>query len=1372
MNDPEGDQRIKVAVRVRPKVMALRHERYAQICTKKMDSSTLKLFHPTDQSYLSRKHEFTFNFVFDETDSQVDVFNEAVAEYIDYILDGSDVTIFAYGQTGSGKTFTVLGDVAVRETLGICVGSGIFLRLLTDLFRFRDQMAGKMEFALSIAIVEVYNEVIFDLLSSRRKVELREMGGHDDIPDLRWCRVDSLADAHQYYVLATRERSTTATASNPMSSRSHCLFIFEVTQTFRNPLPGQAASRSSRVYLVDLAGCERVSKSNVEGDALKEATFINKSLTTLGTVVNGLYEGAAHIPYRDSKLTRLLKSSFSSPRCRILVITNLSPTAASFNESVSSLRFADRVKALKTSAPSTGSDESAQEEAAYLVALERLDHAAAQWRCAAASFRLVPSRFLVGIDASQAARQTALRSWAAAVVDAERRAVDAERQRKLRHLLDAMEMTPEARRIALRVDELTGDLQRVTERMEVLEHAENTRSTERRKAAADFRTWKKDSREEQKVLMRDLKAERCRLREREAEVESELREALQIHGVTDLADSPEDFDAAWTTAQLPISNPLDDPIAFLHLGGDTTRPLEPAERAPPEIASPVSPTTELRARRRAARRDQAARASAAPPPSEVAAFDEAPAEPCSGERKRKHRDKSPHVADEPLAFATSPPSSPPPAPGICGAATMLQRQLAADLAELDEICLICEEDARQQLLTMEKQELLDAVDKVKSVPTNRVLTAQQAEALVSTMRLFDKMVTVQTSALGILAQVLEVAPANRELMTHMNVSLLILAAMKRFAWKPLLMTRAISAILHLSRHEGANAELSRLGAIPMIVFAMRSHPDDVPMLAAAASALWSMATRKENKVAIAVYLGVRQIVEMMDRFPGEVDLLTPACAALSSVAANPANLVLIAQLGGIKTLIETMRRYLHRDQLRLLSRAVTAICSLALGEQNKVIIAQAGGINYVLRCMDMFPHVPEILARGSSALCNLSAHVDNTRIIADLGGIDVILDGMRRFPGNPDVLGAGAIALSNLAIHPSNNQRIVALGGIQVVLRMLQEFPCLEELVTKALCALCAFALLDAHKQMLLRDGVVAHVVHAMNEFPASPQLLTKACAVVWNLSEDPQCRAEFQRVGAFALVQRALAQHGSSCSELRAEATGALTGERFATTHVPAQLEAAMMSITLSQQRVARDQAAAAAAHNLHPQLQALHGRPAPSHLSPGRSAAASMAGSVTAASVSGGFVARGNVSVTPPGIPAPSAQTASQPTSGSRFGSSVLGQLASTLRGGKKKDKDKASKSHAASQVAASQVMDTSSTRTRAPAGADQTVREMYAATMARLEPSNRNAQRSPGGGHAFSRISPATPASGTPGVPTAGATAPPSTQAPLPPPPPPEL
>eukprot|EP00667_Euglena_gracilis_P004824 EG_transcript_4853 len=361
--------KVGVAVRIRP-LLEKFGEAFQVKCAKKATEDTICMTHPTDDSPNSGKsYNFTYNYVFDDEDSQADIY-ESMKGLVDSSLDGHNATIFTYGQTGSGKTHTVLGQVDhAAGQVRIGSNTGLFMRVLDDLMRYRAANASRTHVVITIAILEIHREVLKDLLAKSKVLDLqRNRFGDDAAPGLKLMEVKDLTDCFNVFQIGQANRSVAATKMNDVSSRSHAVFMIDILQqekTAANPDPpnpldiynSQFGSgptkaedipiRKSRLCLVDLAGSERLKRSEAEGETLKETQAINTSLSCLGNVVNALYEGKSFVGYRDSKLTMLLKSSFERANSKVLLITNISPIASSFSESMGSLRFADRVMGLK-----------------------------------------------------------------------------------------------------------------------------------------------------------------------------------------------------------------------------------------------------------------------------------------------------------------------------------------------------------------------------------------------------------------------------------------------------------------------------------------------------------------------------------------------------------------------------------------------------------------------------------------------------------------------------------------------------------------------------------------------------------------------------------------------------------------------------------------------------------------------------------------------------------------------------------------------------------------------------------------------------------------------------------------------------------------
>jgi kinesin family protein C1 len=296
----------------------------------------------------SNSHSFKFDRVFPPSAGQDIVFQE-VADFVQSALDGYNVCLFSYGQTGSGKTHTMqgCGESAMR---------GIIPRSVEQILsQSKLLQSQKWTFKLSASFLEIYNEELKDLLVSYNKSETKKpkklaikrsregksfVDGLTAIPINTQDEAEGMNQLNALMSMAARSRSVASTKMNAQSSRSHSVFMLHLNGYNED----SGAHVSGAMNLCDLAGSERLDRSGAGNDAkrLRETQAINKSLSCLGDVFTSLAQGASHVPYRNSKLTYLLQDCLSGDG-KALMFVNLSPTTASSNESLCSLRFAQRV---------------------------------------------------------------------------------------------------------------------------------------------------------------------------------------------------------------------------------------------------------------------------------------------------------------------------------------------------------------------------------------------------------------------------------------------------------------------------------------------------------------------------------------------------------------------------------------------------------------------------------------------------------------------------------------------------------------------------------------------------------------------------------------------------------------------------------------------------------------------------------------------------------------------------------------------------------------------------------------------------------------------------------------------------------------------
>uniref|UniRef100_A0A8C9AXZ1 Kinesin-like protein n=1 Tax=Prolemur simus TaxID=1328070 RepID=A0A8C9AXZ1_PROSS len=341
---PESCDNVKVVVRCRPL-----NEREKSMCYRQAVSvdemrGTITV-HKIDSSNEPPK-TFTFDTVFGPESKQLDVYNLTARPIIDSVLEGYNGTIFAYGQTGTGKTFTMEGVRAVPELRGIIPNS------FAHIFGHIAKAEGDTRFLVRVSYLEIYNEEVRDLLGKdqTQRLEVKErpdVGVY--IKDLSAYVVNNADDMDRIMTLGHKNRSVGATNMNEHSSRSHAIFTITI-ECSEKGVDGNMHVRMGKLHLVDLAGSERQAKTGATGQRLKEATKINLSLSTLGNVISALVDGkSTHVPYRNSKLTRLLQDSLGG-NSKTMMCANIGPADYNYDETISTLRYANRAKNIKNKA--------------------------------------------------------------------------------------------------------------------------------------------------------------------------------------------------------------------------------------------------------------------------------------------------------------------------------------------------------------------------------------------------------------------------------------------------------------------------------------------------------------------------------------------------------------------------------------------------------------------------------------------------------------------------------------------------------------------------------------------------------------------------------------------------------------------------------------------------------------------------------------------------------------------------------------------------------------------------------------------------------------------------------------------------------------
>nr|XP_020498967.1 chromosome-associated kinesin KIF4-like [Labrus bergylta]XP_020498968.1 chromosome-associated kinesin KIF4-like [Labrus bergylta] len=305
-------------------------------------------FVPGEQQVIvGTEKAFTYDYVFDPTVEQEEVFTAAVASLLNGLFKGYHATVFAYGQTGSGKTFSMGGTYTSAQENDPSVG--VIPRVIKRIFEEKDKRSN-CEFHLAVSYLEIYNEDILDLLcvsKDKPSISIREDPKEGiKIVGLTERQVFSAEEMVRCLELGNSARTVGSTAMNAASSRSHAIFTITLEQRRGTD---KADSIVSKLHLVDLAGSERQKKTKAEGDRLKEGISINRGLLCLGNVISALGDESkknTFVPYRDSKLTRLLQDSLGG-NSHTLMIACVSPADSNMEETINTLRYADRARKIK-----------------------------------------------------------------------------------------------------------------------------------------------------------------------------------------------------------------------------------------------------------------------------------------------------------------------------------------------------------------------------------------------------------------------------------------------------------------------------------------------------------------------------------------------------------------------------------------------------------------------------------------------------------------------------------------------------------------------------------------------------------------------------------------------------------------------------------------------------------------------------------------------------------------------------------------------------------------------------------------------------------------------------------------------------------------
>ncbi|XP_078423865.1 kinesin-like protein KIF27 [Cetorhinus maximus] len=345
---------VKVAVRIRPLLpKEILHNN--QVCVRVVPN--------TQQVVIGKDRAFTFDFVFGQKSSQEDVYSACIKPLVISAIEGYNATVFAYGQTGSGKTYTIGGGHIASFSDEL---KGIIPRAIHEIFQNITENHN-IDFHVKVSYIEVYKEELRDLLelqSTSKDIHIREdEKGNTVITGAKECEIETPDEMLSLLEAGNAARHTGTTQMNEHSSRSHAIFTMYLNQ--KQPSNGQQSNTdeehiikesersfqliSSKFCFVDLAGSERVTKTGNTGERFKESVQINSGLLALGNVISALGDPkrkSIHIPYRDTKITRLLKDSLGG-NAKTVMIACISPSSSNFDESLNTLKYANRARDIR-----------------------------------------------------------------------------------------------------------------------------------------------------------------------------------------------------------------------------------------------------------------------------------------------------------------------------------------------------------------------------------------------------------------------------------------------------------------------------------------------------------------------------------------------------------------------------------------------------------------------------------------------------------------------------------------------------------------------------------------------------------------------------------------------------------------------------------------------------------------------------------------------------------------------------------------------------------------------------------------------------------------------------------------------------------------
>lgn len=342
-----SSENVKVFVRCRP-LLPFELSNSASI-TVSIPSNSNEITLVSPDPHKPGQKVFFYDGVFDTQSDQQQVYEQCAFSLVESVIDGFNATIFAYGQTGSGKTYSMLGDINTEDL------KGIIPRSFEHVIKLINSCSSNKTFFLTASYMEIYNEEIHDLLKKNSqnkptKCDIREnMDKGFFVKDLSQVPIQSVSELVSLLAQGNQQKAIGETKMNEKSSRSHTIFTIRIESSIDLGPSIKPKICVGKLNLVDLAGSERQNKTQATDIRFKEAVKINLSLSALGNVISALAEGKhshSHIPYRDSKLTKLLQDSLGG-NSKTIMLANINPNSLHYEETLGTLRYASRTKMIK-----------------------------------------------------------------------------------------------------------------------------------------------------------------------------------------------------------------------------------------------------------------------------------------------------------------------------------------------------------------------------------------------------------------------------------------------------------------------------------------------------------------------------------------------------------------------------------------------------------------------------------------------------------------------------------------------------------------------------------------------------------------------------------------------------------------------------------------------------------------------------------------------------------------------------------------------------------------------------------------------------------------------------------------------------------------